>query len=64
MEQQLANVSMPLASIIFDLIQHCPAQSLRSKYQYAATTNGVHQRPLRVKSGHWHCEIDCLLCAA
>jgi hypothetical protein len=51
MEQQLANVSTPLASIVFDLIQHCPEQSygtrirLRLKHHYAPITNGMHQCP-------------------
>jgi hypothetical protein len=48
MEQQLANVSTPLASIVFDLIQHCPEQSygtrirLRLKHHYAPIANGMH----------------------
>jgi hypothetical protein len=55
MEQQLANVSMPLASIVFDLIQHC--QNNRMAREWAAVeaplcpnANGMHQCSLWIRS--------------
>jgi len=38
MEQQLTNDSMPLASIVFDLIQHCPEQSYGTRMGYGWST--------------------------